>query len=128
MSIVKNIVLTKPQRKEKEPEEMDLYEWRRHRREKYESTIDIIVNIIKENKIKKLSLNAETVDISEGGIGVVTDVPLELGFVRFKDKKEQKSGMVMWNKKLDNNKYRIGIQFDQLFNAGSFGYVGARTA
>lgn len=85
-----------------------------------------MVNIIKENRIEKMSCNAEAVDISEGGIGVVTDMPLEPGFVRFIDRNEKKSGMVKWNRKLENNKYRVGIQFDQPFINSSFGDVGSQ--
>lgn len=94
---------------------MDTHDWRKHKRERREGTIDIVVNVIRENRIEKVSFNAETVDISLGGIGVLMDFPLEPGFVRFTDGNEHKAGMVMWNKKLENNKYRMGIQFERLF-------------
>lgn len=123
MTIEKNTVFTK------ELIVMDLHEWRIHKRKQHKGTIDIMVNVVKENKIEKISYNAETVDISRGGIGVVTDTPIEPGFVRFKDGNEQKSGIVMWNRKLDNNKYRVGIQFDQpLINGNGFEDIGPQNA
>lgn len=95
---------------------MVTYDWRRHKRERREGPVAVTVNVIRENRLEKVSFSAEAVDISQGGIGLLLDVPLEPGFVRFKDKNEQKAGMVMWNKKLENNKYRVGIQFDLPLN------------
>jgi hypothetical protein len=97
---------------------MDMHDWRQYKRERYDGTVDVMVSIIKSNALEKVRFNAETVDISQGGIGIVLDVPLD-GFVRLSGTAERKAGTVMWNRKLDNNKYRVGIRFDQLSSLNS---------
>jgi hypothetical protein len=95
-----------------------MYDWRKYTRERYVGTIDVTVSVIKSNALERVRLNAETVDISQGGIGIVVETPLE-GFVRLSGAAERKVGTVMWNRKLDNNKYRVGIRFDHLFSMNS---------
>ena len=90
-----------------------MYDWRQYKRERHDGVVDITVSVIKSNALEKVRLNAETVDISQGGIGIVLDAPLD-GFVRLSGTRENKAGTVMWNRKLDNNKYRVGIRFDHL--------------
>ena len=102
---------------------MESYDWRMFKREQYDGTVDVTVSVIRSNAIEKKSFAARTVDISQGGIGIVSDVPLEPGFVRLNTVHENRSGIVMWNRKLDDNKYRVGIRFDNVFgmNAKSSG-------
>ena len=95
-----------------------MYDWRQYKRERYDGIVDITVSVIKSNALEKVRFNAETVDISKGGIGIVLDVPLD-GFVRLSGTNEYKAGTVMWNRKLDNNRYRVGIRFDHLFSMNS---------
>jgi c-di-GMP-binding flagellar brake protein YcgR len=90
---------------------MDMHDWRQYKRERYDSTVDVTVSVIRSNALEKVRFNAETVDISQGGIGIVLDVPLETGFVRLNGTGDVKAGTVMWNRRLDDNKYRVGIRF-----------------
>jgi c-di-GMP-binding flagellar brake protein YcgR len=96
-----------------------MHDWRQYKRERYDGTVDITVSIIKSNALEKVSFNAETVDISQGGIGIVLDVPLENGFVKLNRTGDVKAGTVMWNRKLDDNKYRVGIRFNNMFTVNS---------
>ncbi len=72
------------------------------------------------NSLEKVRFNAEAVDISRGGIGIIVDNPLETVFVKLKGKVESKEGTVMWNKRIDNDKYRVGIRFDYPSSVGDF--------
>jgi len=58
-------------------------------------------------------LQAQAVDISEEGIGILTDRQLEHGrALRFHDETAQGIGVVRWQIKfVHRNIYRIGIQF-----------------
>src|SRR5574341_1592270 len=94
---------------------METYDWRMFKREQYDGTVDVTVSVIRSNAIEKRSFAARTVDISQGGIGIVSDVPLEPGFVRLNTMNENRAGIVMWNRKLDDNTYRVGIRFDNVF-------------
>ena len=98
---------------------MDTHDWRQYKRERYDGTVDVTVSVIRSNALEKVRFNAETVDISQGGIGIVLAVPLEAGFVRLNGTGDVTAGTVMWNRRLDGNKYRVGIRFDPLFSANN---------
>ena len=60
---------------------------------------------------------AVSVDIGKGGMGILTDVPLEKGHVltfedaiTMKDHFAKKAAVVKWTGKIDG-KYRVGLQF-----------------
>ncbi len=70
----------------------------------------------------KLKLNmddceAVSVDISEKGLGIITDHPMTTGDTLFfkEDLKVNKiivrSAIVRWVREIENNKYRAGLQF-----------------
>lgn len=62
---------------------------------------------------EETGLQAHAVDISDGGIGILTERPLEHGrALRFHDEVAQGTGIVRWRIKfVHRNIYRIGIQF-----------------
>jgi hypothetical protein len=97
-----------------------MHDWRQHKRERYDGTVDVTVSVIRSNALEKIRVNAETVDISRGGIGIVVDAPLEAGFVRLNGTGDVRAGTVLWNRKLDDNRYRVGIRFDQLYSMNNF--------
>jgi hypothetical protein len=97
-----------------------MHDWRQYKREQYDGIVDVTVSVIIANALEKVRFNAEAVDICHGGIGIIVDTPLEKGFVKLKGRVKSKEGTVMWNKRLDNNKYRVGIQFDYPSSVGDF--------
>lgn len=61
---------------------------------------------------KLLDLKGTAVDISETGVGIQTDYPLEPGhMIWFNNGIEEKAGFVKWSAKLENG-YRVGIELD----------------
>jgi len=92
-----------------------MYNWRQYKRERFEGTVVITLNVIKAHTIEEVRFPADIVDISHGGIGVVSDFPLERGFVRLNGELGNKSGVVVWSGKIGNDKYRSGIRFNHPF-------------
>lgn len=92
-----------------------MYNWRQHKRERYEGAVDITLNVIKAHTIEEVRYHADIVDISHGGLGVISDFPLERGFVRLNGELGSRSGVVVWSGKIGNDKYRSGIRFDHPF-------------
>jgi hypothetical protein len=95
---------------------MESHDWRMFKREQHNGTVDVTVSVIRSNALEKKDVTARTVDVSRGGIGIISDIPLEVGFVRLNAMKENRAGIVMWNRKLDDNTYRVGIRFDNVFS------------
>lgn len=68
-------------------------------------------------KTKKIYSYGNCVDISKGGIGMITDYPLVKGNTvffldEFKiDNIVAKSGIVRWTEETRNNRYRVGLEF-----------------
>jgi c-di-GMP-binding flagellar brake protein YcgR len=76
----------------------------------------VIVNF---RELKKISESAVSVDLSNGGIGFLTDYQLEKGHVvKFEEEiatnsRKAKVAVVAWVKKADGeiDKYRVGLKF-----------------
>ena len=68
-------------------------------------------------EVKNISDTAVSVDISNGGLGIVTGCLLEKGYVViFKDEIEMnnikaKVAVVRWANKVEGNKYQVGLKF-----------------
>ncbi len=68
-------------------------------------------------ELKQIYDIAVSVDISTGGIGILTDYPFEEGHIlTFNDEINMnnitaKSAIVRWSGKVDSNKYRVGLKF-----------------
>jgi hypothetical protein len=67
--------------------------------------------------VKEINGIAVSVDIGKGGMGILTDFPLEKGYVlifedtiKMKDQLAKKAAVVKWTGKIDG-KYRVGLQF-----------------
>jgi hypothetical protein len=99
---------------------VDAYDWRQHRRKEFAGSIDVTISVIESSSIKMITFSAEVVDVSRGGIGIISEIPLESGYVRLGGTEVRRTGNVMWNQKLDDERYRIGIRFDQLFATTGF--------
>ncbi len=84
---------------------------RKHPRKSFDESLGIPVTLIQFGKLHRYDITVHGVDISDGGLGIVADVPLSPGFVWFwRSVSERKGGMLVWSKR-ENNRYRAGIQF-----------------
>lgn len=68
-------------------------------------------------KLKKKDCDGVSVDISEGGLGMITDVPLSIGDILFFEPEikvndfSAKASIVAWAREIEYNKYRVGLEF-----------------
>jgi hypothetical protein len=75
------------------------------------------VSVLDMKEPKHIYDTAVSVDISKGGIGIITSYPLETGHVlTFEDEIKvkditAKSAIVRWAEKINDNKYRVGLKF-----------------
>ena len=84
---------------------------RKYPRLAYDGTADIPVTVIQFGKLERIDLTVKGVDISDGGLGILSEVPLAPGFVWFQSSiGSHKGGMIVWSRKSDTG-YRAGIQF-----------------
>jgi hypothetical protein len=84
---------------------------RRYPRRIYNDSTGIPVTIIQFGKLERLDATVQCIDISDGGLGIIADVPLSPGFVWFRGPiNKQKGGMIVWSRKADSQ-FRAGIQF-----------------
>lgn len=85
---------------------------RKHERKPYSRVIDYSLGISENNKRKWLNLKGQAVDISEAGIGLHTDHPLDPGnIVWFNGGLGEKAGYVRWCANVSGG-YRAGIELD----------------
>jgi hypothetical protein len=75
------------------------------------------VSALDMRALKEIIGIAVSIDIGKGGMGILTDVPLEKGHVltfedaiTIKDHLAKKAAVVKWTGKIDG-KYRAGLQF-----------------
>jgi hypothetical protein len=70
------------------------------------------VTVLEFRDRRRIDLRGEVVDISESGIGITTDFPLERGHVlTFSDNIGHPTGIVEWSSRVQNNGYRVGVKF-----------------
>lgn len=86
-------------------------EKRQFERKFFREEVHFTVSVLDFMELKKLELKGIGIDISNTGLGMRTDYPLEPGHVlRFSNGIAKKSGLVRWSEKTED-RYRIGIQF-----------------
>lgn len=96
----------------KQEAEVILNDKREFLRRPYERTIAFSLNILEFEASKRLELIGSGVDLSQNGVGLLVDYPVESGHVlRFLSGLEQKLGVVQWQKPLVPDLYSIGVQF-----------------
>lgn len=91
-----------------------MFKQRQFEREPYTETFYCAVSVLDIIDTKILNLVARGVDISEGGIGIKTDYPLEPGHVlRFnKPLNHKKVGVVRWCRNGEiKDIYCLGVKF-----------------
>lgn len=88
------------------------HERRRHRRRAVGKTIRYFI-ISSNGTIEESGLNAYVVDISDGGMGILTDHHLETGCILcFSGEDGWNMGLVRWSMNfILQNRYRVGVQF-----------------
>jgi hypothetical protein len=84
---------------------------RQHVRQPIEGSAKLAMTIIPYEKSEKIEITADAVDRGEGGMGIVTDRALALGFVVIPDYLGgSKKGVLVWTKQRGDRTYRSGIQ------------------
>lgn len=85
---------------------------RKFERLPYSEQIRLYMEVIDSGEPNQWSLVAKSVDISDGGIGVLTDYPLKASqVVDFGEDLDFKTGVVIWSKILEDKTCRAGIKF-----------------
>lgn len=75
-------------------------------------SVQYSVTVLDFRDIKKVNLEGEVVDISEVGVGIKTDYPLEPGHVlTFNESVGYQTGIVEWSSRVQDNGYRVGVKF-----------------
>lgn len=84
---------------------------RKFPRHTYDDNTEIPVTVIQFGKLERMDLTVKGVDISDGGLGILSAVPLAPGFIWFwSTVGPHKGGMIVWSRKEESG-YRAGIQF-----------------
>jgi CheY-like chemotaxis protein len=86
---------------------------RRFMRRPAAKTFKYTISVPEPEDLKLLHLEGSMIDISDGGMGMRTDYPLEPGrLLSFSEEVGHKAGIVRWCTHLEEgNAYRAGIQF-----------------
>lgn len=90
---------------------------REYTRTPFISPVGYFVTVLEVRELKRIHGSAVSVDISKGGLGIITDYPLEAGHVVSFDEEIKinnttaKAAIVRWTGKINNNKYRVGLRF-----------------
>jgi hypothetical protein len=89
-------------------------ERRRHKREPHSAEIKFVVLHVQASELNRIHSAGNIVDVSQYGIGLTTEFPLEAGHVLEWDDEHQKGklhiALVKWSQKLDSL-YRAGLEF-----------------
>lgn len=91
--------------------EQGMSEKRQFERISMNRNIRYSVTVIDFRDLKKLTLSGDIIDISDGGLGIRTDYPLESGHVlAFHKEIARETGVVQWRARIDES-FRVGIRF-----------------
>ncbi|MDP2277089.1 MAG: PilZ domain-containing protein [Nitrospirota bacterium] len=90
-----------------------MLEQRQFERKPFDETFYCAVSVLDFIDTKILNLVARGIDITDGGIGIKTDYPLEPGHVmRLNSNLKHKVGVVRWSRNGESNGiYRVGVKF-----------------
>lgn len=85
---------------------------RREPRQQWPARINFFMSVINDGQVKRRIFPAETVDISEDGIGLITPCPLKpTQIISFDESLDRRSGVVVWSSLIDDQRCRAGIRF-----------------
>lgn len=85
---------------------------RKFKRRVHSEEMNIAMTIIGEGESKRWHTEAKSVDICEGGVGLVTSYPLRVSqVVCLNSEVEDKTGIVVWSRVLEDCTCRAGVCF-----------------
>ncbi len=85
---------------------------RENERKPFAEDIQYSVVVLDLKNLQRLHLKGDVVDISDAGIGIHTDYPLEPGHVlTFHNDIGHEAGIVAWSARINNDGYRVGVKF-----------------
>lgn len=85
---------------------------RNHLRKAHIMPTKLSFEVIREGELIRETIKAILTDISDGGVGLLTNMPLEQSqVVRFEDNLEGKCGVVTWSAAVAEQTCRAGIHF-----------------
>ncbi len=90
---------------------------RRYERKPFVAPINYYLLVTNMGKLEKINGKGVLVDISEGGLGMITDYPLEIEHILILQDKVNinnitaKASVVKWALEMEKNKYRVGMEF-----------------
>ncbi len=85
---------------------------RKFTRRPHSQPLALAMNVIGEGKTHRWSTEAESFDISEGGVGLLSNHPLPVSQVlSLKSTTLEKTGVVVWSRMLANNTCKAGVCF-----------------
>lgn len=96
---------------------MNYEESRKYSRAPYIKTVRYACSIVDQNETKKIDDIGISVDISNGGIGMLVDYYLQPGHVVYfnegikNNDTVAKTAVVRWTDEIYENKYRVGCKF-----------------
>ncbi len=107
---------------EQEDSNMSFEEKRKYERRPFVKPIKYSLQDIHTGKLALIPGNDVSVDISEGGLGIITDYALKRGNILFFEEKTKEeeikinkitpiTAVVRWVKEFEHNKYRAGLVF-----------------
>ncbi|MBU0968646.1 MAG: response regulator [Proteobacteria bacterium] len=74
--------------------------------------ITFSMTLIVEGETRRMSFQAKGLDLSEEGIGLLTDFPLKISqIIGFEAELNNRSGVVIWSEVVDEQTYRAGVKF-----------------
>lgn len=96
---------------------MSTEEKRKYERRPFVKVTRYYLTAPRTEKLEKIYNEGVTVDVSEGGLGMITDYPLASGDILYFAHEIKvnnivaKSAIVKWVKEIEDNRYRVGLEF-----------------
>lgn len=98
---------------------MPIEERRKNERRPFVKTVRyyLFYYLLLMEKLEKIHGNAVSLDISEGGLGMITDYPLKGKDILFFEHEIKvndfvtNSAVVKWVLEIETNRYRVGLEF-----------------
>lgn len=85
---------------------------RKFTRQPHSQQLDIAMTVLGKGETHRWSTWAESFDISEGGVGLVTNYPLPVSQVlSLKSENLEKTGVVAWSRMLEDDTCKAGVCF-----------------
>jgi hypothetical protein len=80
---------------------------------------ELLISVIPFDAPEAIEISADVVDLSDGGLGIMTHRPVDADFVLVREKTGWQKGVVVWNREQDEKMFRAGIRLVPAHLAGS---------